>query len=285
MQLPDAILTRVFQFATQNLRKDFFTYITVCMKWRRSSQQYPVLQFVRPNFNKIGNRACLALSESCKRLRFLFLHECRITDTGLHALTKLSSLFELALDYLPRSTAVTSDGLQALGALTQLKVLCLSGVCHTEQHGINLAFVTKFKCLRKLRVYASKITDTGLEGLAGTSSLTELYLLNHASGFSYTMPVLLRVMKHLHELQDLALSNEFSGRGLVDVGKVVQTLPKPHVLRTLRLQGFDFVDVSTALALRDGCTGLSALAVDSCYMTDNAFRSHVCTSPSICLFA
>ena len=280
MKLPDAILTRVFQFATQNLRKDYFTYITVCMKWRRSSQQYPVLQFVKPFYNKIGDRGCLALSESCKSLRFLHLEQCDITDTGLRALAKLSSLFEL---WLQRLTAVTSDGLQALGALTQLNNLLLFGLCRgAEQHGINLAFVTKFKCLRELRVIYSKITDTGLAGLVGTSSLTALGLDGHGGDRDafYTMPVLLRVMKHLHELQDLSLSQQYHRSSLIDVAKVVQTLPKQHLLRTLDLQGFMF-DESIALAVRDGCTGLTSLDVDSCGMTDDAIRSHFCTTPSI----
>ena len=109
------------------------------------------------------------------------MNQCDITDTGLRALTKLSFLSEFKLKkkwhYSKKeSTKVTSDGLQALGALTELKTLWLNGMCCKEQHGLKLGFVTKLKRLRELDLDESKITDVGLAGLEGTTSLTTLSL-------------------------------------------------------------------------------------------------------------
>ena len=206
-KLPDVLLARVLQFATRSLKNDFFTYMGVCTKWHRCSVNHPVLQFLRPTLNKLKDRDCLTLSESCKSLRFLHLRcdtRC-ITDKGLRALTRLSSLlyFTLSATSVNQSIGtVTSNGLQALGDLTQLKHLYIGNVCRGEWHGLKLGFVTKLKCLQKLYLDGSKITDVGLAGMEGTSSLTTLSMLNcHGT---ITTAALLRVVRHLNKLQKFA---------------------------------------------------------------------------------
>ena len=260
-KLPDVVLTRVFQFATRSLRDDFFTYMSVCTKWYRCSANYPVLKFLRPILSKLKDRDCLTLSERCKSLGFLDLLQGYITDAGLRALSSLSSLSYFKLFKLSaHPTAVTSDGLQALGALTQLKTLCIYGVCDAEQHGLKLGFVTKLKCLRELRLDGSKITDVGLAGLEGTSSLTTLSL--SICRCTVTTPALLRVARHLNELQNFTYDSDAQ----IDIVAVVRALPKHRSLRELHL-GANFDD-ATALAVRDACPGLTSLSVNSSFTTD-----------------
>ena len=161
--LPDVTLARVFQFAVQRLKTHFFTHMFVCTKWHRCSVNHPVLQFLRPhlrgNFNADD---FITFSKRCQSLRFLSLNELNITDEGLRTLASSLCLSHFMLRF---NKTVTSDGLQALGALTQLKTLHLQQLCHGEQHGIKLGFVTKLKYLQELHLDESKVTDVGLAGM------------------------------------------------------------------------------------------------------------------------
>ena len=239
------------------------------MKWHLCSVNHPVLQFLRPNLSNLNDRDCLTLSTSCRSLRFLHLQQCNITDTGLRALASLPYLLDLKLDQCD-AVACTSDGLQVLGTLTQLEKLCIENVCRGEQHGLKLGFVTQLKCLRKLSLDHSKITDVGLADL-GTSSLTSLSLVNCLG--TVTTSGLQRVAR-LNDLRELELG-DFMGHTVnnqIDIVAVVQALPKGRELRKLHVGSIRFDDTA-AQSVCDVCPELTSLSFSSSPITDIGARS------------
>ena len=272
-EMPDFLWAHVFMFATQSLQKDFFVYKTVCKKWQQFSLEAPALCILEPQFTELTDRGCVILSESCKSLRFLHLFQCDITDMGLRALARLPFLATL---YLLESMTVTSEGIQALGALTQLKELNIGDVCQEEEHGLKLDFVRKLKGLTKLRLYNLKITDVGLAGLKGMTSLVSLFLLGcHGS---VTTPAILSALQHLDKLQSFTslFHDEFIA-GHIDIGKILSVLPKPRSLESVQTT----IDDSKACILRDLCPELRVLGNQPCAvspLTDIGIRSIFCTT-------
>ena len=112
-----------------------------------------------------------------KKLRYLLLNDTAITDDGLVAIGKIATLHNLDL----RGCAVGNAGMGHLTGLTELRALRLSGKDgDTTVDNDGLVEIGKLKSLRVLMLDFLWLGDSeeGTTALAGLEHLEELYMAN-----------------------------------------------------------------------------------------------------------
>ena len=243
------------------------------------------MRFVRPTFwgnclQYIKDSDCLAISKIYSNLHSVKLRWCKITDTGVRALTALSALSRLELQVYELKSCnclLTSDGLQVLGVLDKLEKLSIAGACLTEEHGLKLDFIADLRSLLELKLDYSKITDTSLACLEGNSHLRKLSL--YGCKGKITTYWLLRALRPLTELQKFRIRFSFRQMHrethvdqLIDASAVIRILSKLRSLRKLHM-GMLRVDDAMIQTLCDVSPELISLNFHAKNITDIAIRS------------
>ena len=206
---------------------------------------------------------------NCRGLRFLDLQWSSVTDTGVRALAALSALSHLTLNVCGKDGPLTSDAMQALGALGQLEELSVYGACQTEEHGLKLDFVAGLKSLRELQLDNSRISDAGLAALEGMSHLRELSLVCCTGNFTTSG---LRVLRSLTGLQEIAIEMEESVDLQIDDVALTQILVGLRSLQNIHL-GYIRVSDASVQTLYAAFPKWTSLFLMSEAMTDVAARS------------
>ena len=107
------------------------------------------------------------------KLRSVLLAQSTVTDDGLEAVGRISTLENLDL----RECAIGDQGLSYLGKLNRLKSIKLSGKGGTTR--VSDAGLDSISGLQSLKVIALDflpVTDEGLQSISGLSQMRELYL-------------------------------------------------------------------------------------------------------------
>lgn len=182
----------------------------------KSLKQLP-LHHLYAEQTSIDDDALSALSDMTS-LTELKLNYTLVTDRGIDYLTKLTKLEELGL----ANTAVTDKGIAKLGALKDLEELDL-GFTNVGAQG--LASLADLKNLHSLYLYNTKLDDNALKSLANFQDLTYLNLANNGTITDAALDTITK-LRHLQWL-DLG-GNQITDRGLKKIAEM-------HHLKTLVL--------------------------------------------------
>jgi hypothetical protein len=148
-----------------------------------------------------------------RRVRKVLLNETAVTDAGMAAVGKVTTLQDVDL----RGCTISNAGLEPLTALSELKALRLSGesgVTSVDDDG--MVHVAKMKNLKALLLDFLWISEVGLEQLAGLDKLEELYLAKTLVGDDA-----LAMMSQFPRLKKLRISQcQFENEGLAHLAKV-----------------------------------------------------------------
>lgn len=189
----EPILPQIFQFVVSSLRARV-RLLQVCKQWNTRIADPSTLHFICVKTRLFTNAMCFE-THSLRGLRFMDLSHSAITDTGIHSLSRLSSLQSLTLAScnkitdtgmasltvltslsclnLNRCHLITDTGLQSLSLLTRLRLLCLHGC--TRITDVGLQSLSRLTFLVHLGLgMCERITDTGLQHLSTTTSLETL---------------------------------------------------------------------------------------------------------------
>ncbi|MFN8555470.1 MAG: protein kinase [Candidatus Obscuribacterales bacterium] len=167
------------------------------------------LPFTDKGFSKLSNL----------HLLHLFADDTAVTDAGLAALSNMTSLKELQLNY----TKTADAGISHLAKLDELETLGLAGTVVTDKATSDLA---KLRNLKALDLGYTLITGHGLKNLAPLQNLTKLGLYN-----TRLKDEDLKVLSNFPRLESLNLANT----NITDDG--VNELVKLKSLRTLDIGG------------------------------------------------
>lgn len=160
----------------------------------------------------IGDSALENLA-GLRRVRSVLLNETAITDAGMAAVGKVSTLQNVDL----RGCTISNAGLEPLAGLSALKALRLSGESGaTSVDDDGMVHVAKMKNLKALLLDFLWVSEVGLEQLSGLDKLEELYLAKTLVGDDA-----LAVMSQFPRLKRLRISQcQFENEGLAHLAKV-----------------------------------------------------------------
>lgn len=145
-------------------------------------------------------------------LKHLLLAGTRVTNDGLAGLQHLPQLEELSLDF---ATKITSDGMQHLKGLKNLKIL---GLWETYVGDDGLEQLKGLTGLEQLNLSQTEITDAGLAHLQGMTKLQWLDLSR-----TKTTDAGLEQLKPLQSLEILLLNhNRITDAGLEHLAELKQ---------------------------------------------------------------
>jgi beta-lactamase regulating signal transducer with metallopeptidase domain/Leucine-rich repeat (LRR) protein len=193
-------------------------------------------------------------------LEHLMTNFTSATDAGLSDLAKLSNLKTLTLDSSQQRSRVTPEGMLAIGKLTQLVKLTISGKFSgdsaldegTIDDRLIFAWTSRLKQLKSLQLFNCWLTDEGLNRLSHLRSLVRLNL-------SGDLEITDDGMAHLGTittLKNLSLANA----AITDKG--LSQLKPLTSLESLVLYNAPQAQVSDAeLASLAGCSKLRKLVV------------------------
>lgn len=159
-------------------------------------------------------------------LENLDLRGCRIDDTVIKPLQRLSRLKAIRLSGRDGDTQVSDAGLQTLGRLPALQVLAIDFLPITDG---GLRAVAESKRLRELYAARTRLTDSGAETLAALPELSKLRLAGTDFG-SQGMKTLVAGGTALTEL-DVSDCEAIDDSALASIGRL-KSLEKLNLYHT-----------------------------------------------------
>ncbi len=218
-----------------------------------------------------------------QNLRRLLVEVGHVTDAGLTNIEKLSQLETLNLYDNSRPTQITTNGLQGIGTLTNLKSLWFGSYRQSEQFLVNDTVLESWSGLTNLRVLMVSrcdLTPRGASTLANFQQLRSLQL-HGTTGITDEMPALGPQMREL----SLRVP-ELTDRGLAKIGKLtklkflslydaqrindagLKTLEPLAALQSLALSGATLHDSGTRALTQ--LPRLTELSMFDCKLSDDA---------------